>query len=96
MARRRRRTVYINDKRWKIQWDAPLRGDFYGTCDYGSRTIQLRKGQNVADLVDTIIHEIVHARWPDLDEHAVVDISETISGFLDASGLLAADQDAEE
>lgn len=89
--RRRRKTVYIGDQRWKIAWDANLRGDTYGVCDYESRTIHLRRGQNVADLVDTIIHEIVHARWPDLDESAVVDISETISGFLDASGLLIPD-----
>lgn len=94
MARtRRRRTIYINGQRWKIQWDAPLRGDCYGLCDYATRTIQLRRGQTVSDLVDTIIHEIVHARWPDLDESAVIDISETISGFLDASGLLIPDHE---
>lgn len=91
MARRKRRTIYIGGQRWKVHWDAPLRGEIYGMCDYASRTIQLRRGQNVADLVDTIIHEILHARWADLDESAVVDISETISGFLDASGLLRAD-----
>lgn len=90
---RRRRTIYINGQRWKIQWDAPLRKDVYGMCDYGTRTIQLRRGQDVTELVDTIIHEIVHARWPDLDESAVIDISETISGFLDASGLLIPDHE---
>lgn len=94
MARkRRRRTIYISGQRWKIRWDAPLRGEVYGMCDYASRTIQLRLGQNVSDLVDTIIHEIVHARWPDLDESAVIDISQTISGFLDASGLLIPDHE---
>ena len=93
---RKRRTVYINERRWKVIWDAQLRGDCYGLCDYGTRTIHLRRGQSVPDLVDTIIHEIVHARWPDLDEPAVVDISETISGFLEAAGLLAPDHDTEE
>lgn len=93
MARtRRRRTIYIGEQRWKVQWDAPLRGDTYGLCDYETKTIRLRRGQSITDLVDTIIHEILHARWADLDESAVVDISETISGFLDASGLLAAEE----
>lgn len=92
MARtRRRRTIYIGGQRWKVDWNAALRGDTYGLCDYATKTIRLRRGQTVTELVDTIIHEILHARWADLDESAVIDISETISGFLDASGLLSAE-----
>jgi len=51
---------------------------------------------NVADLVDTIVHELIHARWPDLHEDAVADFAETLSGFLDASGLLMPDHHAPE
>jgi len=87
---RRRRTVYIGDQRWKVVWDCRLR-DADGVCDYASRTIKLRRGMNVADLVDTILHEMIHARWPDLNEDAVCDFAETLSGFLDASGLLIPD-----
>jgi hypothetical protein len=43
---------------------------------------------DTADLVDTILHELLHARWPDLDETAVCDMAETCSRFLDAAGLL--------
>ena len=50
----------------------------------------------VPDLVDTILHEMIHARWPDLSEDAVADFAETLSGFLDASGLLIPDHDPEE
>lgn len=89
---RRRRTVYIGGQRWKVAWDCRLR-DCYGICDYESRTIKLRAGMDVTDLVDTILHEMIHARWPDLNEEAVCDMAETMSGFLDASGLLHPDQE---
>ena len=90
MPRRRRKTCYIGQVRWKVHWDCRLRG-IDGLCDYGAKTIKLRRGMPVPDLVDTILHEMIHARWPDLSEDAVVDFSETVSGFLDASGLLIAD-----
>lgn len=90
MARRRRRTIYVGDQRWKIEWDCRLR-DADGLCDYTARTIKLRKGLAVADLVDTLLHELIHARWPDLSEDAVCDFSETVTGFLDACGFLIPD-----
>ena len=95
MPRRRRKTCYIGQVRWKVHWDCRLRG-IDGLCDYGAKTIKLRRGMPVPDLVDTILHEMIHARWPDLSEDAVVDFSETVSGFLDASGLLIADHTDQE
>lgn len=89
---RKRRTVYIGGERWKVAWDCRLRG-VCGTCDYGTRTIQIGSGQDVRDTVDTILHEMIHARWPDLHEDAVCDFAETISGFLDACGLLQPEED---
>jgi succinate dehydrogenase flavin-adding protein (antitoxin of CptAB toxin-antitoxin module) len=94
-VKRRRRTVYIGNQRWKVEWDCRLRG-LDGLCDYERKTIKLRRGMNVADLVDTIVHELIHARWPDLHEDAVADFAETLSGFLDASGLLMPDHHAPE
>ena len=92
---RRRKTVYIGDARWKVHWDCRLRG-LDGLCDYNAKTIKLRKGMPVPDLVDTILHEMIHARWPDLSEDAVADFAETASGFLDASGLLIPDHHDQE
>lgn len=89
---RKRRTVYIGGQRWKVQWDQRLK-DCYGICDYATRTIRLRAGMDQADLVDTILHEMIHARWPDLNEEAVSDFAETMSGFLDACGLLRPEED---
>lgn len=96
MARRKRqlRTVYIGEQRWKII-RATLRGIF-GDCDYGTRTIRIHKGLRGIDLLDTLIHELIHARWPDLHEDAVVEFSETLSGVLDAEGIRLVDDDDED
>ena len=89
--KRQRRTVYIGEQRWKII-RAALRG-IYGDCDYGTRTIRIHAGLRGVDLLDTLIHELIHARWPDLHEEAVVDFSETLSGLLDAEGFRHSDEE---
>lgn len=89
--KRQRRTVYIGEQRWKIH-RATLRG-IYGDCDYGTRIIRIHAGLRGVDLLDTLIHEFIHARWPDLHEEAVVDFSETLSGLLDAEGFRHSDEE---
>ncbi|NBW14550.1 MAG: hypothetical protein EBR82_41780 [Caulobacteraceae bacterium] len=95
MARRKRqrRTVYIGEQRWKIT-RARLRG-IYGDCNYATRTIRLHGGLRGVDLLDTLIHELIHARWPDLSEDAVVEFSETLSAVLDAEGFRHAEDQEE-
>lgn len=92
--RRQRRTVYVGDVRWKVQRGCRLR-DADGVCDYAAKTIRLRAGLHGADLLDTILHELIHARWPDLHEDAVAEFSETVSGFLDAEGFRQPDDHEE-
>lgn len=83
MATRRPRRVYVGDQLWRVRFGCQLR-DADGICDYRTKTIRLRSGLHGAELLDTIIHELIHARWPDLHEDAVADFSETLSGFLHA------------
>ena len=40
------------------------------------------------DLLDTLIHEVIHARWPDLHEEAVEEVATTLAGILDAEGFV--------
>lgn len=94
MGRRQRRTVYVNGQRWKVQRGVRLR-DADGVCDYNTKTIRLRAGLVGVDLLDTILHELIHARWPDLHEDAVAEFSETVSGFLDAEGFKQHDDEEE-
>lgn len=75
------RRVYIDGKPWKIRYGCRLR-DADGICDYSSQTIKLRSGLHGIDLLDTLIHEVIHARWPDLHEDCVADAAETLSGLI--------------
>lgn len=91
--RRRQRTVYIGEQRWKIR-RAKLRGK-YGDCDYGQRVIRIHETLAGNELLDTLIHELIHARWPDLHEDAVIDFSETLTGVIDAEGFREPDDHEE-
>lgn len=83
MARQRRtRTVYIAGQRWKIR-RAKLRGR-YGDCDYATRTIRIHHTLSGTELMDTLLHEMIHARWPDLLESSVEEFAATLTGVLDA------------
>lgn len=62
-----------------------------GQCDYSTRTIKIADKLHGVDLLDTLIHELIHARWPDLHEDAVAEFSETLSGVVDAEGFRQAD-----
>jgi hypothetical protein len=76
------RTVYIAGQRWKIV-RAKLRRA-YGECDYDTRTIRIDERVTGRELLDTLIHELVHARWPDLHEQAVIEFSNIAAEVLDA------------
>ena len=86
MARQRvQRTVWIGEQRWKIR-RAKLRGK-YGDCDYAKRTIRIHQTLTGAELMDTLLHELIHARWPDLLESSVEEFASTLAGLLDAEGF---------
>lgn len=64
--------IKIAGKAWRVEF-AHI-GDF-GHCEYGScretRRIRLSPTQSDADLLDTLIHEMIHAQDWELDEEAV-------------------------
>jgi hypothetical protein len=76
------RTVYIAGQRWKLR-RAKLNRK-YGDCDYATRTIRIDERISGIELLDTLIHELVHARWPDLHEQAVIEFSNIAAEVLDA------------
>jgi hypothetical protein len=48
-----------NGKLWKIELI-----ELKGLCDYDDRTITIGKHCSSEDLVDTVIHELLHAEYP--------------------------------
>lgn len=73
MAKRRCTEVWIAGERWKVV-ETRLR-TAYGVCDYESRTIKIAAGLSAEDLLDTLLHEVIHARWPDISEESVVEFA---------------------
>ena len=83
---KRRRTLYIGDKRWKLQ-QARLR-DRRGDANIETKTIRVCESLVGQELVEVLVHEIVHARVWDLDETAVSDIGQAVASALANWGLL--------
>lgn len=88
--RQRIRTVYINAQRWKIV-RCKLPPDRVGECDYNTRTIRIGAQLHGEDYLNTLIHEIIHARWYDLDETAVLDIADLLAGVIYAENFRCPD-----
>ena len=42
-----------------------------GECDYGQRVIRIRKGQALDEMIDTLLHEGIHAQEPTWSEAKV-------------------------
>lgn len=76
----RARRLKIRDQQWRIVIGRPPKNNCSALCDYETRTIYIRKGQ---DKAACIIHEIIHAAFPDLKEDAVEETEEAIMKGLE-------------
>jgi hypothetical protein len=85
------RTVWVNGERWTIR-RAKLRGK-YGDCDYTTRTIRIHHTLTGTELMDTLLHELIHARWPDLLESSVEEFASTVTGVLDSERFTRHEED---
>lgn len=84
--KRHRKTLYIGESRWKIQ-RTRLR-DRRGDCNIQTKTIRVCESLVGQELVEVLVHEIVHARVWDLDETAVSDLGQAVASALANWGLL--------
>lgn len=84
------RTVWINGQRWKI-CRAKLRGKD-GDCNYATRTLRIHYTLTGTDLMDTLLHEMIHARWPDLLETSVSEFATLLTSVLDAERFCRAEE----
>jgi predicted metal-dependent peptidase len=80
-------TIKINKKNWKIKIvkSTDMSPHSLGECDhpaYANPEIWVKRSQKPLDLMDTIIHEILHAVRPELSEEAVLDTATTIAKAL--------------
>ena len=80
-------TVKINNKNWKIKIvkSTEMSPSTLGECDdpaHSKPEIWVKRTQKPIDLMDTIIHEVLHAVRPELSEEAVLDTATTIAKAL--------------
>jgi hypothetical protein len=86
-AVKKRARVWIGDQRWTIHRTSKLPTDRDGECDYGDRTIRVRASIQGEELAEVLIHEMFHARWPDLSEEAVTEMAQEVAGTLYGFGF---------
>ncbi len=84
---RKRANIFIGNERWTIHRTSRLSTDRDGECDYSARTIRVRASLQGEELMEVIVHEMFHARWPDLSEEAVMEHAQEIAGTLYGLGF---------
>jgi hypothetical protein len=76
--------VRLGGRYWELRFVPNLRNA--GEVDFGmnleSRIIRVRLGQSAEDMLDTIVHEALHASRPELDEDAVTKTANDVSRLL--------------
>jgi hypothetical protein len=80
-------TLKINKKTWKIRIvkSTEMSPSSLGECDdpkYAKPEIWVKRSQKPIDLMDTIIHEVLHAIRPELSEEAVLETATTVAKAL--------------
>ena len=76
--------IKIRGATWKIARERPPSNFCTGLCDYDSRTIYIRP--NCPDPIGTVIHELLHANFPDIEEEAIEEAEESIVKALEIIG----------
>ena len=85
------RSIIVHGKRWELQWHRMR--DAFGECSDAEHTIVVSPHLDNPATVDTIIHEYLHARFPDLTEEAVNAAGTELSVILQRCGLIAGDEE---
>jgi hypothetical protein len=82
--------VRIRDRVWRVRF-MPARhmGNDWGRCYHPSRRnplIEVRRSLRGRNLIDTIIHELLHAQHPEMTEEAVDTTACMVARALYAAG----------
>jgi len=75
---------------WTVQ-TCRVPASIHGDCDYTRKRIRVSNKLKGRDFADTIIHELIHARWADLSEEAVAEFATEIACCLERFGCLVED-----
>ena len=74
--------IQVRGERWSLRTAEGLGRKDLGECAYAERIIRAPIDGDQPDELDTIIHELLHACYPDLSEDAVIEGANTIAAAL--------------
>lgn len=75
------RILKIRGQRWRLRFVTNL-GESEGLCVKNERLIRIALGYPEDRMLDSVVHEILHAALWDLDEEAVEETANAISSAL--------------
>jgi len=70
--------------RWRIDYEK--RPGLWGECDFTARRITIHTQLRLRKRLEIIIHEILHAGFPDASEESVTETAKVVAGVLLADG----------
>ena len=83
-------SLRIRNKNWKVQFVTSREvGNSWGSCDYPNARntrIQIYRNASRRDLVNTLLHEVLHAVRPELSEEAVTETADVLERALNRLG----------
>lgn len=77
--------VLIRGKRWRLLFTRELSHQHLGECDHPStrnKAIRIRKSLRGELRLDTLIHETLHAGYPDMSEDAINQVASDVARVL--------------
>lgn len=74
--------IKIRGHFWKIKDESDLEVGLLGLCDYDNKTLNIPYEGDTKEELGTIIHESLHAIYPDLNEEAIQDGEDALTNIL--------------
>lgn len=80
------KTHLFRGKRYKIFFRSPNNKNHLGTCNDEDREIEIRPTLKGEEELDCIVHESLHACFPDIHDYAINEAASSIAEFLTKLG----------
>lgn len=73
-------------KRYKIFFRSPKNKNHLGTCDFKNKEIEIKPTLEGEEELDCIVHESLHACFPDIHDDAINESATCIAKLLSKMG----------
>ena len=80
-------SFWLGDQKWRIVRTTKLGQNNEGECHYDTKTLLVRSTLRGEELLEVVIHELLHARFPDFGEETVLEFGQEMAGIIYALGF---------